>query len=189
MEFKKILIVLSIAITVTIGIMFGVSYGWYAYSSAQTNIKGSTIKEIPTVIFTNSENIVTNSIMPIYDEDRYNYAQKNIFTVTIGENLQEYETGIEIYLKDIKISEELKITDYKYELLQDSKIVSSGNFSGLGMSNNMNIMPMTILKPNTYPQTYTYELYIWLSENDTDQNYLMNKIFNAKVNVNSAIKK
>jgi len=189
MDFKKLLIILSIAITITIGIMFGVSYGWYEYSNAQANINASTIKEIPTVIFTSTENIIANNIMPIYDEDRYIYGEKNTFTITLGENLKDYDTGIEISLKDIKISEELKIPDYKYELLQDGQIVSSGNFSNIGMSTNMNITPMTILKPNTYPQTYTYELYIWLSENNTNQNNLMNKAFGAKLNINSAIKK
>ena len=189
MEFKKLLIVLSIAITITIGIMFGVSYGWYEYSSAQVSIKGSTIKEIPTVIFTSDENIIVNNIMPIYDEDRYSYGEKNTFTVTLNENLKNYQSGIEISLKDIKISNELKIPEYKYELLQDGVVVANGDFSNIGMATTMNIMPMTVLKPDKYPQTYTYELYIWLSENNTDQNNLMNKGFNAKLNINNAIKK
>lgn len=189
MELKKLLIVLSIAITITVGIMCCVSYGWYEYSSAQVNVNGSTIKEVPTVIFTSTDNIAVNKIMPILDEDKYNYAEKNIFTVTLGENLMDYDTGIEIFLKDIKISDELKISDYKYELLQDGEIVSYGDFSNIGSLTNMNILPMTILNPVTYPQTYTYELYIWLSENNADQNNLMNKIFSAKLNVNSAIKK
>ena len=37
--------------------------------------------------------------------------------------------------------------------------------------------------------TYVYELYIWLSEDKTNQNELMNKQFSAVINVNSAIKK
>ena len=83
----------------------------------------------------------------------------------------------------------LSSDNYKYELLQDGVVVSSGDFSNVGMSTNMKIMPMTKLNPVSFPQTYTYELYIWLSENDTNQNNLMNKVFNAKLNVNSAIKK
>ena len=50
-------------------------------------------------------------------------------------------------------------------------------------------MPMKLMKPTQYPQTYTYELYIWLSENNTNQNNLMNKVFNAKLNINNAVKK
>ena len=48
MEFKKIIIVLSITIAICIGILFGSSYAWYAYKNAEANIEGSTIKEIPT---------------------------------------------------------------------------------------------------------------------------------------------
>ena len=189
MEFKKIIIIISITLTVVIGMMMGVSYGWYAYSNAETKVGGSTIKKIPTVIFAQTEYIVSNQTMPIYDEDRYNYANKNSFTVTLGDNLREYQTGIEISLKDIRISDELKILNYKYELLQDGHVISKGDFSNIGASTVLNLMPMTVMNPFDYPQTYTYELYIWLSEDDTNQNSLMNKGFSAKVNVNSAVKK
>jgi len=169
--------------------MFGVSYGWYAYANAETNVSGTTIKEAPTVIFSQTEYIFSSITMPIYDEDRYNYANRNSFTVTIGENLSDYETGIEISLKDIIMSDELKIENYKYELLQDNQIISSGNFSNIGSATILKLMPMTLMTPPKYPYTYTYDLYIWLSEDETDQNHLMDKNFRAKVNVNSAIKK
>ena len=48
---------------------------------------------------------------------------------------------------------------------------------------------MTVLSPTSYPQNYNYELYIWLSDDGTNQNNLMNKGFSAKVSVNSATKK
>ena len=175
--------------TIIVGVMFGVTYGWYEYSNAQVSAKASTLKEAPTVIFTSDENIYVSRIMPIYDDDRYGYGERNTFTITIGDNLKDYDVGIEIGLTNLRIDDELKIEDYKYELLQDGIVVSSGNFSNVGMSTNMNIMPMTIIRPTVFPQTYTYELYIWLSENNTNQNNLMNKVFNAKLNVNSAVKK
>lgn len=189
MSYKKIIIILSITIFVFIGIILGSSYAWYAYSNAESRIGGSTIKETPTVIFAQTEYIVAKTIMPIKDEDRYNYANKNSFSITIDENLRDYETAIEISLKDINMDNELKIPNYKYELLQDGKLVSNGNFSNINNATSLKIMPMTILKNITYPQTYTYELYIWLSDDDTNQNDLMNKGFSAKINVNSATKK
>ena len=127
--------------------------------------------------------------MPIKDEDRYNYANKNSFNITIGENLKKYEVAIEISLKDIIMDNELKITNYKYELLQDGKYVGSGDFSNLGNSTSLKIMPMTKLVNNNFPQTYNYELYIWLSDDEANQNILMNKGFSAKISVNSAVKK
>lgn len=183
------IILLSITISVMFGVLLGISYGWYAYSNAQTNIKANTIKEVPTVVFSQTEYITSTQNMPIYDEDRYKYANKNSFTVTIGENLMPYETGLEIILNDINISDELKIKNYKYELLQNNKTITSGDFSTIGNATSIKLLPMTIMTPDTYPYTYVYELYIWLSEDETNQNNLMNKKFNAKIDVNSAAKR
>lgn len=189
MEFKKLIIILSITITIMVGFMCSVSYGWYAYANAETNIESTTLKNIPTVIFTQTDRIFSKTSSPIYDEDRYNYAYKNSFMITIGENLKGYQTGIEISLIDIMMSNELKIGNYKYELVEDGKTVGSGSFKDLGNNNTLVIKPLTIMNPNSYPQTYSYDFYLWLSEDETNQNELMNKVFSAKINVNSAIKK
>lgn len=183
------IILLSITISIMFGVLLGISYGWYAYSNAESNIIANTIKEAPTIVFTQTEYITSTQNMPIYDEDRYRYANKNSFTVTIGENIKEYETGIEITLENINIEEELKIKNYKYELLQNKKIISSGDFSEIGDNKTIKLLPMTIMAPDSFPYTYIYEFYVWLSEDETNQNTLMNKKFGAKINVTSAVKK
>lgn len=189
MTFKKITIVLSITIAIFIGILFGSSYAWYAYNNAESKIGGTTIKEVPTIIFAQTEYLSSRITMPIKDEDRYNYANKNSFTITLGEDLKRYEVALEISLKDINMSNELKNKNYKYELLQDGMLVASGDFSAIDNSTTLKIMPMTKIVNDLFPRTYAYELYIWLSDDGTNQNYLMNKNFSAKINVNSAIKK
>ena len=189
MEFKKLIIILSITITIMVGLMCGISYGWYAYANAETNIDGTTLKDIPTVIFTQTDHIFYTNTPPIYDNDRYTYAYKNSFMITIGENLKNYQTGIEISLDDILMSNELKIEDYKYELVEDNKTISTGNFKDIGTNNKLVIKPMDVIIPTTYPKTYTYDFYLWLSEDETNQNDLMNKTFSAKINVQSAVKK
>ena len=189
MEFKKISIILGITIFICIGILFGSSYAWYAYKNAESNISGSVINETPTTIFSQNEYIYFREIIPILDEDRYNYGTKNSFSVTVGENLKDYDVGIEISLKDIIMSNELKIANYKYELLENGISISSGNFSNVGDNSDLIIMPMTKKINNIYPATYNYELYIWLSDDGSNQNDLMNKSFRAKININSAVKK
>ena len=183
------IILLSVTISIMFGVLLGISYGWYAYSNAESNISANTIKEAPTIVFAQTEYITSTQNMPIYDEDRYRYANKNSFTVTLGENIKEYETGIEIALENINIEDELRITNYKYELLQNKKIISSGDFSTLGENKSIKLLPMTIMSPNSYPYTYVYEFYVWLSEDERNQNNLMNKKFGAKINVTSAVKK
>ena len=189
MEFKKIIILLSITVSIMFGVLLGVSYGWYAYANAESSILASTIKEAPMIVFAQTESFIIKQNMPIYDEDKYRYANKNSFTVTLGKNLETYETGIEIVLNNIRIDEALKINNYKYELLENKKVISSGDFSLLGENTQIKLMPLTIMTPVTYPYTYSYELYVWLSEDNTNQNELMNKEFGAVINVNSAIKK
>ena len=183
------IILLSITISIMFGVLLGISYAWYAYANAESNIKATTLKEAPTVVFAQTEYITSTQNMPIYDEDKYKYANKNSFTVTLGENLKNYETGLQIILNDINISNELKIKNYKYELLENERIISTGDFSALGESTSIELLPMTIMTPTNYPSTYIYELYIWLSEDETNQNDLMNKNFGAKIDINSAIKK
>ena len=84
MEFRKLTIILGITIAIGIGILFGSSYAYYVYKNAESSIGGSTIKETPTTIFSQTEYLYFKEIMPILDEDRYNYANKNSFSVTIG---------------------------------------------------------------------------------------------------------
>ena len=189
MEFKKLIILLSITVSIMFGVLLGISYGWYAYTDAQTKVIASTKKEAPTVLFAQTQYISSTQNMPIYDEDKYKYANRNSFTVTLGENLKEYQTGLEIILNNINIANELKIKNYKYELLENQKVITSGDFSNIGESTSIELLPMTIMTPMNYPTTYVYELYIWLSEDETNQNELMNKTFSAKIDVNSAIKK
>ena len=183
------LIVFLITIILIMSMMFGVSYAWYAYSNAETNIVGTTLKEKPTVIFTETEYIKESINMPIKDEDRYNYANKSSFNITLNENLIKYETAIQISLIDIHIAEELKNINYKYELTENNRTVSTGDFSLVGEDNKLEILPTKILSPEEYPETYKYNLYIWLTDDNTNQNHLMSKKFSAKINVNSMVKK
>ena len=189
MEPKKMFIVLSVAVIVLFGLIIGSSYAWYAYRNAETSVIGKTTGINPTVIFAQTDQITSKIVMPIYDEDRYNYASKNSFTVTIGEDLKGYSSGIEISLDNIKMSDELKIANYKYELLENNITISTGDFSNIGNNNKIILKPMTVLNVVSYPTTYNYDLYIWLSEDGTDQNYLMSKNFTAKISIDSAVKK
>ena len=188
MNTKKNYIVLSLAILAIGFSVIGVTFAWYSYSNAEGRASGAGINEKPSVVFAQTEYIDITNIMPIDDEDRYNYGEKNSFVVTVPTILEKYETSIQINLSDIEISEELKIDDFKYELLENSIIVSSGNFSSLE-GNLLVILPNNILSIPSYPYSYNYQLKIWLSENDSDQNYLMNKELKGKINVISAVKK
>lgn len=189
MEFKRLILVLCITLLVTFSSMMGVSYAWYAYENAETSIFGTTIKEVPTVIFSQTEYISSSLNMPIYDEDRENYANINAFTITYGTNLEKYETAISIILDEIYMAEELKIENYKYELVQNGETIALGNFSEIGSNTELILFPSTIVEVNNYPKTDTYEFYVWLSDDGSNQNDLMNKGFSGRIKINSASKR
>lgn len=189
MGLKRLVLVFCITIFVFTFSIFGASYAWYAYSNAETTLFGSTIKEAPTVIFAQTDSIISSINTPIYDFDRYDFSNINSFNVTFGDNLKDYESAISIELYDINMSPELKISNYKYELLENEKVISSGDFSNIGNDTSIVLMPNKIVSIEKYPTTYVYDLFIWLSEDGSDQNHLMNKTFGAKIRVNSAVKK
>lgn len=189
MEFKRLIVVLTIAIFVTFGSMLGASYAWYAYENAEISLFGSTIKEAPTVIFSQTEYISSSLNAPIMDEDKENFANVNAFTITFGNNLEKYETAISIVLDEIYMDDALKISNYKYELVGNNETIIKGDFSMLGDNHEIVLLPNTVMDIANYPQTNTYELYIWLSEDGTNQNELMNKNFSGRVKINSASKK
>ena len=66
MEFRKLIILLSVTVSIMFGVLLGVSYGWYAYKNAESTILGSTIKEAPMIVFAQTENIIVKQNMPIY---------------------------------------------------------------------------------------------------------------------------
>ena len=103
MSNKKTIIIMILAVSFVAAIVIGATYAWYSYENASTAINGTTIKEAPAVIFSQTEFIKDSEIVPIQDKDRYNYATKNSFLVTMGTNLSKYEVNIQISLKNINI--------------------------------------------------------------------------------------
>ena len=169
--------------------MLGSSYAWYAYSNAESTLYGKAQLDKPTVIFAQDDSIILRTNTPILDEDRYSYANITSFNITFGENLIDFDTSISIELSEIIIDNELINENFKYELLENGVTVSTGNFLNYQGNGTLNIMPTKIISQETYPKTYVYDLFIWLSDSGESQNDLMDKNFSTKVKVNTAIKK
>lgn len=188
MKFGKLILILSLSLFVIFGLMLGISYGWYQYENAESNVDATTIEEIPNVYFDQTEFVKNTVNYPIKDDDIYKFGQANSFDITLSNKLVDYQVGYEISLEDIVIDDELKINSYKYLLLEDDKVIIKGSFSELN-ENKLILKPMNMIVENVLPKTYNYKLYIWLSDDDTNQNNLMRKKFSAKITVSSAVKK
>lgn len=189
MGIKKVFVVLFVSLSIIFGLMLGSSYAWYSYNNAESTLFGRTLLDKPTVIFAQDDSIVFNTNTPILDSDRYSFANITSFNVTFGENLINYDTSINILLEDINIDSELINGSFKYELMENGLTIVSGDFSNYQNDGTLELLPTKIIQEEIYPKTYVYDLFIWLSDDGTSQNELMDKKFSARVKVNNAIKR
>lgn len=177
------ILILSITITVIVIGAFGVSYGYYAYTSANTLFNVSTIKTLPTVTYAQSSNLNDTVGIPISEDNYATEASKSQFTITYGSNLSGYDVAIKISLTNITIDSALKNSYFRYKLVRDSTVISSGNFSSVGTSLVLkNTEKRTI---SSYPTVENYTLYIYLAESGADQGSMMGKSFSAKISVDT----
>ncbi len=189
MGLKKLFIVLSITIGIIFGLMLGSSYAWYAYSNAESTLFGRILSEKPTIIFAQDDSVVFRTNMPILDSDRYLFANITSFNVTFENNFIDYETAMSIYLDDIIIDDELISDSFKYELMENGTTIASGSFMEYQKNGSFILMPSKIIDNQVYPATYVYDLFVWISDDGTNQNNLMGKTFSAKVKVDNAMKR
>ena len=182
------ILILSITITVIVIGAFGVSYGYYAYTSANTLFNVSTIKSLPTVTYAQSSNLNETVGIPINEDNYATDASKSQFTITYGSNLSGYDVAIKISLTNITIDSALKNSYFRYKLVRGSTVIASGNFSSVGSS--LVLKGAEKKSITTYPTVENYILYIYLADSGSEQNAMMGKKFSAKITVDTvAVKK
>ena len=192
--FKRLLIILSFAVTVLIVILLGTSYAWYTFDNAVTsfnNVQTFSDNIDTAVVFTNSSNIGTTVGIPILASDVEERSEKTIFTVTPSTTLSGREVAFQISLIDLKIDSALTgVSSLKYSLLQTvdgtTTTIKSGNFSGVTADSL--ILSTTTVPSANLGKTYSYEFRLWLEENNSNQNALMGKKLEGYIKVNTAIR-
>ena len=192
--FKRLLIILSFAVTVLIVILLGTSYAWYTFDNAVTsfnNVQTFSDNIDTAVVFTNSSNIGTTVGIPILASDVEERSEKTIFTVTPSTTLSGREVAFQISLIDLKIDSALTgVSSLKYSLLQTvdgtTTTIKSGNFSGV-TADSLILVTTTVPSVNL-GKTYSYEFRLWLEEDNSNQNALMGKKLEGYIKVNTAIR-
>ena len=192
--FKRLLIILSFAVTVLIVILLGTSYAWYTFDNAVTsfnNVQTFSDNIDTAVVFTNSSNIGTTVGIPILASDVEERSEKTIFTVTPSTTLSGREVAFQITLIDLKIDSALTgVSSLKYSLLQTvdgtTTTIKSGNFSGVTADSL--ILSTTTVPSANLGKTYSYEFRLWLEEDNSNQNALMGKKLEGYIKVNTAIR-
>lgn len=192
--FKRLLIILSFAVTVLIVMLLGTSYAWYTFDNAVTsfnNVQTFSDNIDTAVVFTNSSNIGTTVGIPILASDVEERSEKTIFTVTPSTTLSGREVAFQISLIDLKIDSALTgVSSLKYSLLQTvdgtTTTIKSGNFSGV-TADSLILVTTTVPSANL-GKTYSYEFRLWLEEDNSNQNALMGKKLEGYIKVNTAIR-
>lgn len=195
MSFKRLLIVLTFAVTMVTTMLLGTSYAWYQFDNAVTTFSGvETFENIDglAIIFTNKEDISTNVGIPILASEVAERSEKTKFTITPSSSLLSgKEVAFQISLVDLEIDSALtSVTDLKYSLLEtigtgSTTTIASGNFKNF-TDDTLVLKAMT--KINTFDVEYSYEFRLWLEETGGDQNNLMGKSITGRIKVSSVVR-
>lgn len=186
MEFKKMIIILSVAAVVIITCLFGVSYAYYSLTNASTSFETTVSGDDVAVVYAQSEYVNITTGIPITEDQVPTKAGISKFSALAGANLTGYQVAIEVALVDISLDPALQTTDFKIQLLQDNSVVKT--VTGADIANNSSIIlkDMSTINVGT---TYNFEIRVWIQETGVSQNELMGKSFTGRVEISSSMKK
>lgn len=200
MNFKKLIIVLTIAFSVIFAVMIGTSYAYYFASGGTVlNVTTGSINTGVAVVFKQSQYINVSTGIPISSSDVDTLAENSVFTLTPDTSiLNDADVAINISIIDILIDNALRVEEFKYKFVCNdgttSTVLSSGdgtNFTDDIISRGTLALGTLSTSDNTFDvdNTYTCTFSVWLEENNEDQNELMNKKFRGLIKVNTVFKK
>ena len=159
--------------------MLTTSYAWYSFETASTTFSGVTTNDDIKVSFESGQYINTNTAIPISSSEVSEYADKNTFLVSVLENSKEFDIAVSIFLTDIVIDAALKNEHFKVELLYRNnlvKTITGDNITGDSIEIGSQNLSSDIVN--------SFEVRVYILDDDSDQSKMMNKKFQAKVNVN-----
>lgn len=177
---KLLIIILTLLLIIS---LFSFSYGYYL-----TNISG-TGKEVRgntaylDIEFIEGESVKLDKYVPIYDTKKETDSYKKTFSIENKSSLNSIVNAeYDVFLIFSNIDKELKSEFIKWELLNDGKIINSGNLKNIinneiKLTKNKKFIGLDKGKQNL-------EFRIWMSYSDTvDQMNMLNKSLTAKLKV------
>lgn len=185
MEFKKLILILTIAVSAIIVSLLGVSYAWYSLSNSSTKFNTTTSELNLNILYAQSEFINLTTGIPINESDAATKAGISRFTVTPDNEMQGYKILTSVEISEIKIDNELKSEDFKIQLYENGSKI----YDGTGKDISGTTLKIKELSNMNVDTTYNYEIRIWIKDTGVSQNELMGKSFSGKIKISSSIKK
>ncbi len=182
MSYKKMLIVILIVILTMFGLMLTTSYAWYSFQAGSTTFNAITSNKDVEVTFLKGEYINNTVAVPIKSTDVDQYSDKHQFIVRTKNNTVDNEIMVKISLVDIAIDSSLRVSDFKIDLYhQGSKIGSTVTGNTLAISGAATKVLGSVVLDDKLDNNF--EVRVYLLDNDGDQSALMQKNFQAKIQV------
>ena len=178
---------ISVIIVSVFGLMLTTSYAWYAYENASTKFEVVTANENVNIFFQRGEYIHTESAIPIDVKNIDLYSDKYDFNILIDKRIVGNELVARISLVDIYIDGALMNVD---EVLGSSPFRVDLFYQGVKVGETVT---GDLFSKETYSfgdvvladgMDNQFELRVYLLDNGGDQSYLMDKKFQAKIDIN-----
>ena len=180
MSYKKLLGVILIVIGAMFALMLTTSYAWYSFEAGSTTFDAVTNNDDILVSFAHGPAINTEIAVPISSDDVDRYSDKNNFTIKVKDNVEGNDIVVTISLIDITIDTALKVSDLKIDLYYQGSIVSSASTTGNYLTSTTRTLGNVTLDSDI---DNNFELRVYLLDSGSDQSSLMNKNFQAKIQV------
>lgn len=187
MEFKRMIIILSVAATIIIVCLFGVSYAYYSLSNASTFFSTSVDGEDISVVYNQSKYISVTTGIPITEGEVSTKASSSKFSALADSTtLANAEVALEVAIVDISLDTALQDSYFKIQLLENNTVVKT--VTGVDIGSNSSIILKKLSKINV-GTTYNYEIRVWIQESGVSQNDMMGQSFTGRISISSSIKK
>ncbi len=176
---KKIMFAIAIVVII-LGIRYTVAY----FSSKDTSNANKVTTGSAKISYTENENGIINAdgIVPINDDDIKDSATRLSFNV---ENIGTTDITYSIKLVDLTIHESMINKEFKWAVYSGDQEIDSGDFSNAKNNENYSLIQNESLNEG---KNKDYILYIWISETGVEQNSMIDKTFESKVQVEAISK-
>ena len=181
MSFKKLLGIISVVVIVMFALMLTTSYAWYSFNAGSTTFSAITNNDDISVSFQRGDYINTNVAVPLQSDDVAQYSEKNNFTVKVKNNQPGNEILVTISLVDISIDASLQNANFKVELYHQNQNVATFGGNTIGTSGATTKTLANVVLDDVVDNNF--ELRVYILDDGTDQSSMMNKTFQAKIQI------
>lgn len=180
--------ILIVSVAVLLVVSLGITYSYLSPLIGGTgnntiNVSSSTFD----VNFTSSK-YINKVFLPISDTDYLTKGDHTDFTISLVNNAAaKYDIKLDMKVTSNQLSNVSNLNFLKYKLVSGETTIAEGNFStgttttSFTSSDTIEYTLASNITQNDASKSYV--LYVWCSDTDSDQSYLLNSSFEMKVKI------